>query len=277
VPGTDFKTYRVYDVWPVPAAYDAVCKDCYPEGLPELAASGALWPELEREEEVPVAKRPRVEAVAAAAQDDGVGCGVRTEEPAGGVSLRMPGVFALAFPCGIVPWYDVMQRHEGPRLALHYLAQFMDLHRETDGSRRLQSFGYDNNCALEAVLAKLQRTCADQCGPTERGPVSLEALADVAKFIDAHHVAKHKQERCRTELHPDAVLAWHVNTEVVEQLWSRLNRHKAKLRNMSAPMFDFTLLCILHESNRRCSVGRDSSGPLPAESSSESSSSSEMS
>ena len=100
----------------------------------------------------------------------------------------------------------------------------------------------------------------------------------LGKFIDGHHVSKHKQERCRTALHPSKeALKWtrKLNTEAAEHLWSRVNRHKFKLRTMTDPLFHFLLLCILHERNRGLSNAQEPLACMSEASSAGSSSSDE--
>ena len=179
------------------------------------------------------------------------GCGAVEEVVEVALRVHTPGVFAFVFPCGIVPWFAVLPMHEGPYLAMHYLCEFMDEHRNASGEFRLRSFGYDNNCTVEASIRKSlrqkfsQRTCTHE-------RVTLQDLQGLSLFIDAYHVDKHKREHCRTALHPSKECKkWSqkINTQAVEQLWIQLNRHKGKLRHMSPIMFEFTLLVILHVRN----------------------------
>ena len=179
------------------------------------------------------------------------GCGAFQEIVEVGLRPHTPGVFAFVHPCGIVPWYAVLPMHEGPYLVMHYLCQFMDEHRHPSGGYRLRSFGYDNNCNVEASIRKCMRQKSSQdLGTHER--VTLQDLRGLSLFIDAYHVEKHKRLHCRTALHPsEENKKWRekINTQAVEQLWCQLNRHKAKLRHMSPILFEFTLLVILHVRN----------------------------
>jgi hypothetical protein len=143
------------------------------------------------------------------------------------------GIFTYSHACGIVINVNEMVLSEARFDILD------ELYRLTLISKK-KFVIYDDACHLDETVRKYAR---------------YRPFRNIKFFIDKFHLRNHKREICKTKFNQKLnENISHLNSEICEQNFSLMFKHKYMLKHMNKYHYNFFLLCVYNSLNEKISL-----------------------